>query len=571
MMQPSWASTVETAVVPNPRCKAGVPPALRERADGFIICRSGTLTPYLPCLDAPALSPSSYRATLRYRGLLLGPGETRALERHPECLGCMQIHACPAVFLGETPPHSDPAGALPAEVRRYPIALNLTRHGDLAAFEQFTSWVDRMAGAGERVAQRRVAVHARVDCVRLDEDLRGARLEAGTVEPHELADRVVGRRVQITSTDLPARSGRPDYLLGFAPATNPFLHRLGKLATLFILRRCTANCVMCHVQEFYSGPDMPSWRVFELIEELRVLGFDRVDFFGGEPTLRPDLPELITLASGFGCDVDIITNGMSIDDALAERLRSAGLNLAMVSLDGSSPATHDNIRGVHGGFDRATRGVRELVRVAPSRGGDRGMAVNIDTVVLPENYETLEAQVALVASLGATHVNFFLCVSAPLLAHKSMWLDSPSANRLFREILPRCRETARRLGITLSISPDVASDDPGVMDRFIDAVSRGVYNPLFLDGRRCAAAYDEIYVTLSGDVFPCTSPTMLETEHRIGNGFERPLAEIVVGEQHRRFTEGAGGFEACRMCWRSHHELRDHALSRDWVPALEKP
>lgn len=571
-MQPLWNREPSVAAEPRPHCKAGLSEAQRERTADFVVARGGTLTPYSPAPDAPALSAERYRSTLRFRGLLLAEGAPQAMRRHPECRECAQIHACPAVFLDEPRPPLDAAApALVPDVRAYPVVLDLSRLGNLTALDQLIHWIDTTAlsdEAAHRTAERHVAVRGRVECVRLDRDRARARLEPGTIEPHAITDRAVGHNVRVSSSDLPARTGRPDFLVGLAPSLGTFRHIRGKIATLFILRRCTANCVMCHVQEFYVGADMPIWRVYEQLEELRMLGFDRIDFFGGEPTLRPDLAEMISLARSFDCEVDIITNGMSIDTTLARKLRLAGLNLAMVSLDGPTSDAHDKIRGVPHGFERATRGIRELVGVAPPLGpGDIGMAVNVDTVVLPENFDVIERQVELVAALGATHVNFFLCVSAPLLAHKDMWLDRASAERLFRDIVPRCREKARELGITLSISPDVATDEPGAMDRFLDAVSRGVYNPLYLDGRRCAAAFDEVYVTLAGDVFPCTSPTLLETEHKIGNAFERPIAEIVGGEAHRKFAEVAGSVEACRMCWRSHNELRDHALSRPWIPA----
>ena len=403
-------------------------------------------------------------------------------------------------------------------------------------------------------------VCGRVSCVRLSEDESKAYVEPGTAEPYQAADHAVGRAVCVRAATLPARSGCPDWFIEFSPDARGWRHCRGKLATIFVLCRCTAHCVMCHVQDVYSGADMFLWRIFELLEELRMLGYDRIDYFGGEPTLRPDLPDMIAAATRLGCHTDIITNGMMLDRKLAARLRESGLRLAMVSLDAPWAEVHDRIRGVRGGFRKALAGIRALAQVAGlrARSSRRRMEVNIDTVVLPENMELLEEQIELAADLGATHVNFFLCVSAPLLAHRPMWLDKISAHRLFAEILPRCRETAMRRHITFTMSPDAPSSGGGrAMQGFLDAVSRGIYGALFFGGESCAAPRDEIYVTLNGDVFPCTSPTMLETKHRMGNAFKRPISGIIAGALFRRFGRRAGRYEECRMCWRAHSTPRE--------------
>jgi radical SAM protein with 4Fe4S-binding SPASM domain len=491
----------------------------RRQSRAFVLADGPLFTLYRPAASSPsAAAAAQWDLALRLRGLLLRSGAACALARHPACAACSRFHACPPVF----------------QVRRL-------RRGTPAA----------ASGPG--------VIRGRVACVRIDADGGAARFEPGTLEPHAAADRAVGRAVRVRTSDLPARSGRPDWSISFEPAPRGARHGRGKLATIFVLRRCIADCVMCHVQEVYHGPDMPLWRIFALLEELRMLGYDRIDYFGGEPTLREDLPQALSAAVLLGCYTDIITNGMTLGPASARRLRDAGLRLAMVSLDAPTAAVHDRIRGTRGGFQRAVAGIRALARAANLRAADprlRRMEVNIDTVVLPENVDLLEKQIRLAARLGATHVNFFLCVSAPLLAHKPMWLDYPTARRLFSEILPRCRQTARRLGITFTMSPDEPAAESKTRERFLRAVSHGIYNRLYSGGPRCAAPRDELYVTLSGEVYPCTSPTILETEHRMGNAFTRPIAEILNSPPFARFAARAGHWEACRMCWRAHAEPR---------------
>lgn len=510
-----------------------MPPNLREAVGGFVVIEGDAAAPYHPTSEVAACA---LPRAVRQRGLVLELGADRALGRPPACARCPREALCAPVFVAAT--RRERLGA-PARVNAVPVTLDVgTSSRDLSRM---------LDGLSRHVRPAWGVVAGTVDHVRLDG--ASAHLVRGTGEVLDVADVAVERGVRIASAELPGRSGGPSWRLGFVPAPGALGHRRGRFATLFVLRRCTASCVMCHVQEFYRGGDMPASRLYALVEELRVLGYDRVDFFGGEPTLRLDLPEVVRFTAGLGCRVEVVTNGMTLDAALAARLRDAGVALAMVSLDGPDAASHDAIRGVPGGWERAVRGVRALVDA--SRAGGGTMDVNLDTVVLRSNYLRMGEVVELARALGCTRLNLFLCVTAPLLAHQPMWLTEDEARGLFSEVLPRARARADALGIELSVSPRPPEGDDAAMGAFTERVARGVYNPLYVQRERCVGPLEEVFVTLAGDVFPCTSPSMLESENGLGNAFVMPLSEVIGGGRHLAFCERAGVAEACRMCWRA--------------------
>jgi uncharacterized radical SAM superfamily Fe-S cluster-containing enzyme len=67
-----------------------------------------------------------------------------------------------------------------------------------------------------------------------------------------------------------------------------------------------------------------------------------VQFSGGEPTLRDDLPEIVSMAVDMGfIQTQIATNGIRLakDDALAGMLRQAGLNTVYLQFNGVSKQT----------------------------------------------------------------------------------------------------------------------------------------------------------------------------------------------------------------------------------------
>ena len=73
------------------------------------------------------------------------------------------------------------------------------------------------------------------------------------------------------------------------------------------------------------------------------VGANSVQFTGGEPTLREDLPEIVAVAKEIGYDhVQLNTNGVNLskDPELAKKLRASGVSNLYMSFDGLSPATN---------------------------------------------------------------------------------------------------------------------------------------------------------------------------------------------------------------------------------------
>ncbi|HNK63742.1 MAG TPA: GTP 3',8-cyclase MoaA [Anaerolineales bacterium] len=105
--------------------------------------------------------------------------------------------------------------------------------------------------------------------------------------------------------------------------------------------RCNFRCVYCMPKEIF-GPDyqfLPRERVltFEEITRLARLfvdhGVKKIRLTGGEPLVRKDLPDLITMLSAIP-DIDLtMTTNASLLPRFAQQLKDAGLKRVTVSLD----------------------------------------------------------------------------------------------------------------------------------------------------------------------------------------------------------------------------------------------
>ena len=105
-----------------------------------------------------------------------------------------------------------------------------------------------------------------------------------------------------------------------------------------VIDNCNLRCVYCMPLEglsFAARPDLLTPAEIELVGRAAVsAGFGRVRLTGGEPTLRPDLTEIVSRLrsiEGMG-DLSMTTNGIRLP-ALAGELRAAGLSRVNIHID----------------------------------------------------------------------------------------------------------------------------------------------------------------------------------------------------------------------------------------------
>lgn len=131
-----------------------------------------------------------------------------------------------------------------------------------------------------------------------------------------------------------------------------------------ITARCNLRCTYCY---FFDNPsveyrDLPTEEWLQFFAECGQCGVMDITLAGGEPFLRPDLPELLEGIFRHHMRFSLLSNGTLIDDRIAAVIAGTGrCNCVQISLDGSCPETHDACRGA-GAFERAVRGIRTLQR-----------------------------------------------------------------------------------------------------------------------------------------------------------------------------------------------------------------
>jgi Fe-coproporphyrin III synthase len=167
-----------------------------------------------------------------------------------------------------------------------------------------------------------------------------SKLYLGTVEPSD-ALRYNRRSDQL-----------PSYLLQFSADKKP-------VVVWNITRQCNLKCRHCYAQASgkKTAGELTTQEGKRVLDDLSDFGAPVILFSGGEPVMRPDLPELAEYAIAKGMRAVISTNGTLITPDLAKIFKKIGLSYVGISLDGLE-TTNDRFRGVSGAFAQALAGIR---------------------------------------------------------------------------------------------------------------------------------------------------------------------------------------------------------------------
>lgn len=177
-------------------------------------------------------------------------------------------------------------------------------------------------------------------------------------------------------------------------------HALPSTFVLELTRGCNNRCLHCynawlspelHYPSFEQGEmsiDEIKWTIRKLLQDIPA---KTVALSGGEPTLRPDFPEIVHFINSLGLSAQIITNGTNLTEELVESTVRG--NAFQISVLSHQRNVHDLLTGNNGAWDAMIDGMSN-VHLA----GGHLIAVFVAT---RQNYRDLGPTVHLAMMLGA--------------------------------------------------------------------------------------------------------------------------------------------------------------------------
>ncbi|MEE8391006.1 MAG: radical SAM protein [Anaerolineae bacterium] len=265
-------------------------------------------------------------------------------------------------------------------------------------------------------------------------------------------------------------------------------------------RACNLVCRHCraNAQEMPEADELTTDEVITLVDQIAAFSQPIFVISGGEPLMRPDVFDIAAYATEKGLRTAISPNGTLITPQIVQRMRAAGIKRASISLDGSCAERHDAIRGVPGAFEQAVRGMGFCCE------GDVSFQVN--TTVMRQNVDDLEAMHQLVVFLGAAAWHVFMLV--PTGRGK---VDDEITPQAYEDILNWVYQAAQDSPIPLRVTcgPQfmrlvlTRQKDSVAPLNLVGRHSGGGHPGLDRMSRGCLAGMGYCFVSYRGGVYPC--------------------------------------------------------------------
>ena len=261
-----------------------------------------------------------------------------------------------------------------------------------------------------------------------------------------------------------------------------------------ITKKCVYRCEHCYAIQTLGGKDvLTAQDLLSIAHQFQDIGVGVMSWEGGEALLRfDDLLMLIRETRGRSESI-LATTAYGLDADKVQRLRQAGLDTAIISLDHYDPDKHNAFRGNKKAFDMAVNGVR-LFRengVLPS------IAICATREIMDEG--GLDQYIELAKDIGAGFVQI---------------LDAtPSGNYLGKDVMLTGAQMREIKDFHIRINTDPRYRDyPSVQARALleDEEHFG-----------CAAGNALVYVDSSGNLQSCD---LLQISH--GNVLEEDVATV---------------------------------------------
>ena len=296
--------------------------------------------------------------------------------------------------------------------------------------------------------------------------------------------------------------------------------------------------------------------IFErLIPSLRLAHFVHLQGWG-EPLLHPDLLRMVELAKNAGCRVGLTTNGVLLNDTMARRLISAGLDNLAVSIAGATPSTHDATR-VGSNLSTIVANLSALAHQKMSSASDHPK-IALLYMMLRSNIQELPLSIDLAHKAGvqevvATNLDYLSTSEHDAAKAFSIADADPAKTAIIDEVKSR----AEKLGVEFRHYPLAAQEDTLVCE---------------------AVAGRTAFIGVDGSMFPCVYLSIpVDPIPRFFRGERYDVPRLPFGNLATTDLDTIWKGEKCKSFYRAFDRRRDLAsylsmeqvLGREfsWAPA----
>lgn len=311
--------------------------------------------------------------------------------------------------------------------------------------------------------------------------------------------------------------------------------------------QCNLNCPYCYVGQERNKNELSTEEWFKVIDQIPWYSF--VTLVGGEPLIRKDFIQILerTAKKTFG-KLNVVTNGILINDEIIDAFIRTKMMLLSVSLDGYGE-NHDLNRGKKGIFDKV---ITNLDNLNSKRGKNKPM-VDIKTIVLENNLDDLPKLYKLCNDMDFEFLSISFLRNNDLKQNSILrtefgeefyaqkypikpYFDMEHFKEIYREIEGIKGKTQVRF------SPKFEGDN--VIEKIEKFFAYDENMPVQEIYEPCLYPFSNMMINPEGDVYPCLSVKVGNVrEQRIKEAFNQPKQCCF-----RKNLKHSKVFEACQMC-----------------------
>lgn len=308
---------------------------------------------------------------------------------------------------------------------------------------------------------------------------------------------------------------------------------------------CNLNCPYCYVGTDRKKDELTTQEWFKIIEQIPWYSF--VTIVGGEPLIRKDFIQILerTAKKTFG-KLNVVTNGILINDEIIDAFIRTKMMLLSVSLDGYGE-NHDKNRGKEGIFDTVVGNLENL------RAKSRKPMIDIKTIVLENNLNDLPKLYKLCEDMKFDFLSISFLRNNDLKQNSILretfgeefyakkypikqYFDMEHFKEIYKEIESMKGHTQIRFSPKFDGKNELEK-----IEKFFaypeDKPIKEIYEP-------CLYPFSNMMINPQGDIYPCLSI-------KIGNVREKNLKEVFNEAKYccfRKNLRHSEVFEACQMC-----------------------
>lgn len=309
---------------------------------------------------------------------------------------------------------------------------------------------------------------------------------------------------------------------------------------VIVTYRCNARCQMCNTWRHQSRKEH---EIGPRIMQKLPAGQHRINLTGGEPALRSDLMDIVSVLTEKTPRLEISTNGY-FTNRLVEVGRRFPRVTFRVSLEGL-PSLNDHVRGIEHGFDHALKTVLSLLEAGVED-------VGFGMVVSDKNAQDLLHLYNLCSHMNMEFATSTMHNSFYFHKHDNFIADLPFVEQRMKEFISALLRSNRK-NLRLRVK-----------DWGRAFINRGILGHMCGDSRPlpCGAASDLFFLDPAGQVLACNGS---QEPWIMGNLRAESFSEIWNSQAARAVRKNVRN--CGRNCWMVGTAVP--AMRRTpWVPIL---